>query len=280
MPRSLTVLLACGILLLSSLALASSASAATIGPTTTCNNNVGNGGATCDVTVVNRITGTGGSATVTVIECTGSAGVPRTSCTTTTRNLSTPVTHVTQCNDSVNGGGGQLLCTVTVTNNFVGINPTRPAVTVNQCNGSGESGAIGSTIVCDPFPATTSGAVITQCNGTGNGGTLVGLICTATGKQPTGYGVTINQCNGSTNGGGTRTVCSASIRNNHIAAAPAPTAGSTTGPRATPPATDTIASPPDQPGSGPLQLALLILSFVASVVLVATLRTGRPTRDG
>jgi hypothetical protein len=276
MPRSLAVLLACGILLLSSLALATSASAATIGATTTCNNNVGNGGATCDVTVVNRITGTGGSATVTVIECTGSAGVPRTSCTTTTRNLSTPVSHVTQCNDSVNGGGGQLLCTVTVTNNFVGINPSRPAVTVNQCVGSGESGAIGATILCDPFPATTSGAVITQCNGTGNGGTLVGLICTATGKQPTGYGVTINQCNGSTNGGGTRTVCSASIRNNHIAAAPA----ATTGPRVTPPATDTVASPPDEPGSGPLQLALLILSFVASVVLVATLRTGRPTREG
>jgi hypothetical protein len=276
MPRSLAVLLACGILLLSTLALATSASAATIGPTTTCNNNVGNGGATCDVTVVNRITGTGGSATVTVIECTGSAGVPNATCTTTTRNLSRLVTHVTQCNDSVNGGGGQLLCTVTVTNNFVGINPLRPNVTVNQCNGSGESGAIGATILCDPFPATTSGAVITQCNGTGNGGTLVGLICTATGKQPTGYGVTINQCNGSTNGGGTRTVCSASIRNNHIAAAPttAPGAG------ATPPATDTVASPPDEPGSGPLQLALLCMSFVASVVLVATLRTGRPTTDG
>lgn len=276
MPRSFAVLLACGILLLSSLALATSASAATIGPTTTCNNGVGNGGATCDVTVVNRITGTGGSATVTVIECTGSAGVPNATCKTTTRNLSRLVTHVTQCNDSVNGGGGQLRCTVSVTNNFVGINPPRPAVTVNQCVGSGESGAIGATILCDPFPATTTGAVITQCNGTGNGGTLVGLICTATGRQPTGYGVTINQCNGSTNGGGTLTVCSASIRNNHIAAAPAPT----TGPGATPPATDTVASPPDEPGTGPLQLALLCLSFVASVVLVATLRTGRPTADG
>ena len=279
MPRSLAVLLACGILLLSTLALATSASAATIAPTTTCNNNVGNGGATCDVTVVNRITGTGGSATVTVIECQGSAGVPNATCTTTTRNLSTPVTHVTQCNDSVNGGGGQLLCTVTVTNNFVGINPTRPAVTVNQCNGSGESGAIGATILCDPFPATTSGAVITQCNGTGNGGTLVGLICSATGKQPTGYGVTINQCNGSTNGGGTRTVCSASIRNNHIAAAPTG-AGSTTAPRVTPPTTDSVASPAEEPGSGPLQLALFGMSLVAFVVLVLTLRTGRPTRDG
>ena len=278
MPRSLAVLLACGILLLSTLALATSASAATIGPTTTCNNNVGNGGAVCETTVVNRITGTGGSATVTVRECQGSAGVPDATCTITTRNLTTPVTHVTQCNDSVNGGGGQLLCTVTVTNNFVGINPTRPAVTVNQCNGSGESGAIGSTIVCDPFPATTSGAVITQCNGTGNGGTLVGLICSASGKQPTGYGVTINQCNGSTNGGGTRTVCSASIRNNHIAA---PTgAGATTGPRVTPPATDAVASQAETPGSGPLQLALFGMSLVALVVLVLTLRTERPTLDG
>jgi hypothetical protein len=279
MPRSLAVLLACGILLLSTFALATSASAATIGPTTTCNNNVGNGGAVCEVTVVNRITGTGGSATVTVRECQGSAGVPDATCTTTTSSLNTPVTHVTQCNDSVNGGGGQLLCTVTVTNNFVGINPPRPAVTVNQCVGSGESGAIGATILCDPFPATTSGAVITQCNGTGNGGTLVGLICSATGKQPTGYGVTINQCNGSTNGGGTRTVCSASIRNNHIAAAPT-AAGSTTAPRITPPATDTVASPAQEPGSGPLQMALFGMSLVAFVVLVLTLRTGRPTRDG
>jgi hypothetical protein len=98
--------------------------------------------------------------------------------------------------------------------------------------------------------------------------------------------VTINQCNGSTNGGGTRTVCSASIRNNHIAAAPtprpttAPGAGSTTTPRVTPPSTDTVVSPADEPGSGALQLALLGLSLIAFVVLVATLRTGRPTRDG
>jgi hypothetical protein len=34
------------------------------------------------------------------------------------------------------------------------------------------------------------------------------------------------------------------------------------------------------PGSGPLQLALLLMSFVASVVLVATLRTGRPIAEG
>jgi hypothetical protein len=39
-------------------------------------------------------------------------------------------------------------------------------------------------------------------------------------------------------------------------------------------------SPADEPGSGALQLALLGLSLIAFVVLVATLRTGRPTRDG
>jgi hypothetical protein len=288
MPRSLAVLLACGILILSSLALASGASAATIGATTTCNNGFGNGGALCEVTIVNTITPTGGSATVTVRECTGSAGVPETACTTDTQTLTEPVTAVTQCNASVNGGGGVLRCSVTVTNNFVGIDAAPTAVTVNQCVGSGESGAIGATIVCDPFPATTSGATITQCNGSANGGTLVGLICSASGTQSAGLAVTINQCNGSANGGGNLLVCSASIQNNTVAApTPTPTAapgaGSTPGggatPRITPPTTDTVASPPDATGSGPVQLALFVMSLVALLVLVAALRTGRSIGD-
>jgi hypothetical protein len=273
MPRSFAVLLACGILLLSSLALASGASAATIAATTTCNNGFGNGGAVCEVTVVNTITPTGGTAVVTVRECQGSAGVPDATCTNVTNTLTEPVTAVTQCNASVNGGGGTLLCSVTVTNNFVGVNRRRSPVTVNQCVGSGESGAIGATILCDPFPATTSGATITQCNGTGNGGTLVGLTCTASGTQSARLPVIINQCNGSTNGGGTRTVCSATIQNNAVAGATA-APGATT--RITPPTTDTVASPPEAPGSGPLQLALLGMSLVALLVLVATVRTGRP----
>ena len=83
MPRPLAVLLACGLLIFSSLALATGAAAATIAPTTTCNNAVGNGGAVCEVTIVNTITSTGGTATVTVHECQGSAGVPDATCTDT-----------------------------------------------------------------------------------------------------------------------------------------------------------------------------------------------------
>jgi len=280
MPRPLAVLLACGLLIFSSLALATGAAAATIAPTTTCNNAVGNGGAVCEVTIVNTITSTGGTATVTVHECQGSAGVPDATCTDTTDTLTEPVTEVNQCNASVNGGGGTLLCSVTVTNNFVDIAAAATAVTVNQCVGSGESGAIGTTILCDPFPATTSGATITQCNGSGNGGTLVGLTCSASGTQSAGLAVIINQCNGSTNGGGTRTVCSATIENNSVSGAtPAPTATPASGatPRVTPPTTDTTTGA-DAAGSGSIQLALLAICLVAITVLVATLRPAGTSR--
>ncbi len=288
MPRSLAVLLACGLLILSSLALATGAAAATIGPTVECNNDFGNGGAVCEVTVVNTITATGGTATVTVRECTGSAGVPETACTTVTEDLTEPVTAVTQCNDSINGGGGVLRCSVEVTNNFVDIDPAETAVTVNQCVGSGESGAIGATIVCDPFPATTTGATITQCNGSANGGTLVGLMCSASGTESPGLTVLINQCNGSANGGGNLLVCTASIENNQVSGAtPAPTAtpagGSTptpgSTPRVTPPTTDATTGV-DASGTGSLQIALLAISLVALIVLVATLRpAGSIRRD-
>ncbi|MBA3688557.1 MAG: hypothetical protein H0W81_06995 [Chloroflexi bacterium] len=195
--------------------------AATIAPTTTCNNALGNGGAVCEVTVVNTITPTGGSAVVTVRECTGSAGVPATKCTNKTTPLSQPVTAVTQCDGSISGGGGTLLCSVFVTNNFVGLGPSVTAVTVNQCVGSVTTGTVKK---CSPFPATTTGATITQCNGSGNGGGT-SLTCTATGTQSSGLVVRINQCNGSANGGGTRTVCSARILNNVIAGPGGPTAG-------------------------------------------------------
>jgi len=282
MPRSIAILLSCGLLLLGSMAVVTGASAATIAATTTCNNNLGNGGAVCETTVVNTITPTGGSAVVTVRECQGSAGVPDATCTITTNTLTEPVTAVTQCNASINGGGGVLRCSVNVTNNFVGIDAAPTAVTVNQCVGSGESGAIGATIVCTPFPATTSGATITQCNGSGNGGTLVGLLCDASGTQSAGLAVLIDQCNGSTNGGGTLTVCSASMSNNTVAAptaaptatpttAPAPTTGGGGGstPRPTPPSTDTVAAT-DLPGSGPIQGVLVGIFLVAFLSLVAS----------
>ena len=212
--------------------------ATTIAPTTTCSNHVDNTpglGLICQVTVVNTITATGGSASVRVRECHGPSGVPATACTITTLNLGSPVTNVTQCNNSGNGGGGNLRCTVRVTNNFVGLTTTTTPVSVNQCVGSAGGGGI--SIICSPFPATTTGATITQCNGSANGGGLVaGSTCTATGTKPSSHGVTINQCNGSVNGGGSKIVCSARITNNALAA-PRPSATPTKSPKGTPTAT-------------------------------------------
>lgn len=221
MRRSLAILLTGGLLALGSLALAGGASAdTTIAPTTTCSNGVDNTGGLgliCEVTIVNTITASGGSAKVTVRECHGAAGVPETACSTKTTTLTKPVTAVTQCNSSINGGGGTLRCSVKVTNTFVGLTSGATAATVNQCVGSGD----GIANTCDPFPATTTGATITQCNGSANGGTLVGLTCTATGTKASALSVKINQCNDSANGGGALVICSANIINKA-------TAGSTT----------------------------------------------------
>ena len=156
-------------------ATASVTGAATIAPTTTCSNGVDNTpglGLICQVTVVNTITPSGGSSRTTVRECHGAAGAPTAACTTKVSSMSKLVTKVTQCNDSINGGGGTLRCSVKVTNNFVGVSTGRSAATVNQCVGSG--GGIAND--CDPFPANTTGATITQCNGSANGGGAL-VIC-------------------------------------------------------------------------------------------------------
>src|SRR5450830_314337 len=103
MRRFLASLFSGGLLLLGPLALAGGASAATtIAPTTTCGNGVGNGsgqGLICEVTIVNQITASGGSATVTVRECQGAAGPHATqaNCTSKTTVLTKPVTRVEQC---------------------------------------------------------------------------------------------------------------------------------------------------------------------------------------
>src|SRR5450756_355949 len=157
MRRFLAILLSGGLLLLGPLALAGGASAATtIAPTTTCSNGVDNTpglGLICEVTIVNTITASGGSAKVTVRECHGAAGAPTAACTTKTTVLTKPVTAVAQCNDALNGGRGTLRCSVKITNEFIGVSPGATAATVNQCVGSGG----GITTGCDPFPATTTG---------------------------------------------------------------------------------------------------------------------------
>jgi hypothetical protein len=259
MRRSLAILLTSGLLLLGSLSLATGATAATLAATTTCSNNVDNTGGLgliCQVTIANRITASGGTARVTVRECHGAAGDPTAACTTKTTNLTRPVTAVTQCNGSINGGGGTLRCSVKVTNTFIGLKSGASAATVNQCVGSGD----GVANTCDPFPASTTGAAITQCNGSANGGTLVGLTCTATGTRSSTRSVRINQCNGSANGGGALVICSASITNR------IGTTGSSSGP--TPPATDTLTAT-DIPASGPNPV-ILVWIFVLSLLGVAS----------
>lgn len=272
MKRPLAVFLGT-LLLLSSLALATGVAAGTIAATTTCSNGLDNSGGLgliCEVTVVNTITPSGGSATVTIRECHGAAGAPQAACTITTTSLVSPVTAVTQCNSSINGGGGTLRCSVSVTTNFVGLPPGATAVTVDQCVGSGG----GITTGCVPFPASTTGATITQCNGTANGGTLVGMTCTATGTQSSSNAVTIDQCNGSANGGGALVICTASITNVALPAAtatPTPVTGPGGSPISQPPTTTPAA--PAEPRTDMAPIFVLATFLVASVALF-----GRPRR--
>lgn len=274
MRRLLATACAAGLLLLSSLGLATVASAATLAPTTTCSNGVDDTpglGLICQVTIVNTITTSGGTAKVTVRECHGAAGAPTAACTTTISNLTQPVTNVTQCNASTNGGGGTLRCSVGVTNRFVDLAIGATAATVNQCVGSGG----GITTGCDPFPATTTGAAITQCNGSANGGTLVGLTCTATGTMSAGAGVTINQCNGSTNGGGALVICSATISNVRITAAEITGPGSTTrGATPTAPATASL-DPRSSTSDGPDPLLFVGIFLIGLGLAVRSRLLGR-----
>jgi hypothetical protein len=207
-----------------SLTTIATATAATVAPTTTCSNGVDDTpglGLICQVTIVNTITASGGSARVTVRECHGAAGAPSAKCSTKVTLLGQPVSRVRQCNFAINGGGGTLRCSVKVTNNFVLVSPGAKKATVDQCVGSGG----GITTGCDPFPATTSNATITQCNGSANGGTLVQLKCTATGTKSSAFSVTVNQCNNAANGGGSLVICSASIVNRTVSGtAPSATA--------------------------------------------------------
>jgi hypothetical protein len=267
MRRSFAILLAAGLLLVGSLALATGATAATAGPTTTCSNGVDDTpglGLICRVTVVNTITASGGSAKVTIRECHGAAGDPTAACTTKTTNLRRLVTAVTQCNDSINGGGGTLRCSVQVINNFVGLSTGANAATINQCVGSGD----GIANNCDPFPATTTGATITQCNGSANGGTLVRLECTASGTKPSSHGVRINQCNGSANGGGALVICSATITNRHVAGSTSPSSGSGgSGGGTSLPATSTLATA-DTPRSDWTPIVLVGIFLLALVAII------------
>jgi hypothetical protein len=266
LSRSLAIALTAAALLLGSLSIAGSVSAATkVASTTTCANGMDNSGGLgliCQTTIVNTFTTNGATSKTTVRECHGAAGAPTASCHTTVWRMSRAVTRVNQCNDSINGGGGTLRCSVKVTNNFVGRSAGASTSTKNQCVGSG--GGVANE--CDPYPASTTGATITQCNGSANGGTLVQLKCTATGTKSSAASVRINQCNGSANGGGALVICSANISNHRITAAAA-SSGSSTGSTPTAPPTDVVAATDAAPTSPTpffffVGLSLLAFAFV------------------
>jgi hypothetical protein len=188
---------------------------------------------TCTVSVNNYTTSTGAtSSTVTTSACLAAPGVVFPSCplnlgpvtnTTTSTQL---VTSVNQCNGIVNGGGSNVYCNVTVTNNIPVGTPTSGA-SVNQCIGSAAGG--GSTEACAPLGSTTN-ATVTQCNGSSNGGgTYAGepaVGCTVTGAD-SALPVTINQCNGTSNGGGSAVTCTATLADVFVAASTTPTPAAT-----------------------------------------------------
>jgi len=184
-----------------------------------CNgtDNVGGQAVVCDITITNNLNlATGAiSSTVTTNDCHGAAGAPPpVTCISLTQSFPTLTTSADQCNGSGLGGGSNVICSVTILNNITGTF-TATAATVNQCVESGTGGGGGSTLNCDPTPASTTNATITQCNGSGNGGGgVIRVTCTVGPSTITSaLPVTVNQCNGSGNGGGNTVTCTVSIRN-------------------------------------------------------------------
>lgn len=225
-------------------------------PINQCNNitasNVGGQGVSCTVTVVNFVTAAGSATgtpnTITVTTCSGAAGpigAGAGTCATTTTTSATPITQVTQCDGVANGGGGVLICSVTMTNNISGSATATPA-NVYQCIGSVITGP-GAPGTCTPVntPGITSvtAATVGQCNGSGNGGTSVGFSCSVSTGSTTSASLPVNvdQCNGSANGGGSLVRCTATVNNVILAAtaSPSPSATPTATPTATPGATAT-----------------------------------------
>ncbi|MDQ1443445.1 MAG: hypothetical protein QOG97_3673, partial [Acidimicrobiaceae bacterium] len=113
---------------------------------TQCNGS-GNGGGstvTCNVHIVNNITGVAPTSPATVNQCIGSGQGGGTQPTVVCTPLgSTTNATVTQCNTSGNGGGGtmRVQCTVGPSTQTSAL-----PVTINQCNGSGNGG--GGTVTC------------------------------------------------------------------------------------------------------------------------------------
>ena len=285
MARSKTAIRIAGILAMAVLVIGSLAqtsvqvSAAPLSaPVNQCNNvaasNVGGQGMACTVTVVNNLNSSGAAAspsTITTTVCVGAAGpigAGAGTCATTTTSSATPVTQITQCDGSSNGGGGVLICTATITNNYAGTLASAPTpAKIYQCVGSVITGT-GAPGTCTPVNTagvtSVTAATVGQCNGSGNGGTSVGFVCTVTSSSTdtSALPVNIDQCNGSANGGGSLVRCQATVNSVVVAApTPAPTAAPTAAPVTSLPSTSTIDS------SGPAALLGLILAFLGALLI-------------
>jgi hypothetical protein len=110
-----------------------------------CNGDTNGGGGTlrCTMKVINTITGAATTSIAPINQCVGSldTGSFR-ACNPSPATADASVDGVTQCNGSVNGGGGSMTCTVSAsTTSNSGFN-----FLANQCNGSSNGG--GGLIVC------------------------------------------------------------------------------------------------------------------------------------
>ncbi|WP_331095116.1 LPXTG cell wall anchor domain-containing protein [Lacisediminihabitans sp.] len=245
----------------------------------------------CDVVVNNYLdvaTGVTSSTTVTTL-CQSAAGVilPTSSCTVTSIPSLNLITSVTQCNDNGNGGGGQMVCNVTIVNHIVGA-ATYAGVTVKQCQDS-ESGGVP---ICDPVQNTTD-ATVQQCNGSANGdGGLVTCTVTIAGEGAA-LPVSVNQCNGSENGGGSTVTCTYAVSNIVTAAVVVPPV--VTPPATTPPAATTPSPTAEEAarqaaaarelastGANDLPLALgglITLMLGAGLIMIAARRRAMKDRN-
>lgn len=110
-----------------------------------CNGSANGGGSSmiCSVTVVNTITGNATTSIAPVNQCVGSltTGDVR-ACNPDPATTDASVDGITQCNGSVNGGGGSMTCTVSTTST----SNSAFDFLVNQCNDSANGG--GALIEC------------------------------------------------------------------------------------------------------------------------------------
>ena len=132
-----------------------------------CNSSLDGGGASleCTVTVTNNIVGAATAVPATINQCNDSltTGDVRLC---SPDGLSTTSADIAQCNNSANGGGSSLTCSVTAGSTT----SAALSVTVSQCNYSANGG--GSTVICSTSMTTTiTPAGTGGTGGPGTGGT-------------------------------------------------------------------------------------------------------------